>query len=79
MKNFIYLLFASTLIVMVSCSGGGEATSTAESEAAPDNTPLGQASVQDDVSDPNILQIAIGSPDHTTLVAAEQAAQIEHI
>ena len=79
MKNFIYLLFASTLIVMVSCSGGGEATSTAESEAAPDNTPLGQASVQDDVSDPNILQIAIGSPDHTTLVAAVQAAQIEHI
>lgn len=45
----------------------------------PDNTPLGQAGVVDDVSDKNILQIAIGSKDHTTLVTAVQAAQIEHI
>ncbi|HHG84700.1 MAG TPA: fasciclin domain-containing protein, partial [Bacteroidetes bacterium] len=42
-------------------------------------TPLGQASVVDDVSDPNILQVAIGSKDHSTLVAAVQAASIEHV
>ena len=41
--------------------------------------PKGQASVQDDVSDSNILQVAIGSEDHTTLVAAVQAAEIEHV
>jgi uncharacterized surface protein with fasciclin (FAS1) repeats len=41
--------------------------------------PLGQASVVDEDSDPNILQVAISSPDHTTLVAAVQAAKIEHI
>jgi uncharacterized surface protein with fasciclin (FAS1) repeats len=40
---------------------------------------LGQADVVDETSDPNILQIAIGSKDHTTLVEAVKAAQIEHI
>jgi uncharacterized surface protein with fasciclin (FAS1) repeats len=38
----------------------------------------GQAFVEDDVSNPNVLQIALGSPDHTTLVAAVQAAQLEN-
>ncbi len=41
--------------------------------------PLGQAFVDDNVSDPNILQVAIGSEPHSTLVAAVQAAQIEHV
>ncbi|MFY0653239.1 MAG: fasciclin domain-containing protein [Cyclobacteriaceae bacterium] len=40
---------------------------------------MGQASVQDDVSQKNILQVAIGSEAHSTLVAAVQAAQIEHV
>ncbi len=43
------------------------------------NTPKGQASVVDDESAKNILQIAASSPDHTTLVAAVQAAEIEHV
>ena len=38
----------------------------------------GQAFIKDDVSTPNVLQIAIGSPDHTTLVAAVQAADLEN-
>ena len=38
----------------------------------------GQAFVKDDESAPNVLQIAIGSPDHTTLVAAVQAADLEN-
>lgn len=45
----------------------------------PNNTPKGQASVVDNDSDKNILQVAIGSKDHTTLVAAVEAAQIEHV
>jgi len=39
----------------------------------------GQAGVQDDQSAPNILQIAAGSPDHKTLVAAVQAAELENV
>lgn len=39
----------------------------------------GQAGVKDDVSEKNILQVAIGSKDHSTLVAAVQAAQLENV
>jgi uncharacterized surface protein with fasciclin (FAS1) repeats len=38
----------------------------------------GQAFVQDDESTPNILNIAIKSADHSTLVAAVQAADLEN-
>lgn len=38
----------------------------------------GQAFIADDGSAPNVLQIAIGSPDHSTLVAAVQAAELEN-
>lgn len=81
MKNTIYsLVVAGALLIFSACTssenqGGGSESSS----AAADNTPLGQASVVDNESDPNILQVAIGSPDHTTLVAAVQAAHIEHV
>ncbi len=47
------------------------------SGSTPDKT-SGQAFVEDDVSNPNILQIAIKSEDHSTLVAAVQAADLEN-
>jgi len=63
--------------------GTGDTQKNASTSVTPNvaeqNTPLGQASVKDDVSDANILQVAISSPDHTTLVAAVQAAQIENV
>jgi len=37
----------------------------------------GQEFIKDDVSRPTVLQIAMGSPDHTTLVAAVKAAGLE--
>lgn len=81
MKTTIYsLVVAGALLFFSACTSsetqqeGGETTASTT-----DNTPLGQASVVDEDSDPNILQVAIGSPDHTTLVAAVQAAKIEHI
>ena len=77
LKSF---LIAGTLIFMGACGGGTtESSEAGSSNVADDNTPLGQASVVDNESDPNILQVAIGSPDHTTLVAAVQAAHIEHV
>ncbi len=82
MKSLIYTLFiASALIWLGACSGGTDETSQAGAADADilKNTPKGQASVVDNESAPNILQVAIGSPDHTTLVAAVQAAEIEHV
>ena len=38
----------------------------------------GQAFIKNDVSTPTVLSIAIGSPDHKTLVAAVQAADLEN-
>ena len=38
----------------------------------------GQAFIEDDTSAPNILNIAVKSPDHSTLVAAVQAADLEN-
>ena len=42
------------------------------------NKKTGQAFITDDESTPTVLSIAIGSPDHTTLVAAVQAASLEN-
>jgi uncharacterized surface protein with fasciclin (FAS1) repeats len=36
----------------------------------------GQASVKDDLSQKDVVKVAVGSPDHTTLVKAVQAAEL---
>ena len=79
MKTYLLSILAVMAFVFCSCNNAPQNTETAETTALPNNTPLGQASALDEVSAPNILQVAIGSPDHTTLVAAVQAAQIEHV
>lgn len=38
----------------------------------------GQAFIEDEGATPNALRLAINSPDHTTLVAAVQAAELEN-
>ncbi len=81
LKKSVYLL--ATFTILYSCGNNTEKptenATTTETQDIHQNTPLGQASVVDETSDPNILQVAIGSKDHSTLVAAVQAAQIEHI
>ncbi|MBW6484205.1 MAG: fasciclin domain-containing protein [Vicingaceae bacterium] len=81
LKKSVYLLVTFTMLY--SCGNNTEKptenAATTEAQDVHQNTPLGQASVVDETSDPNILQVAIGSKDHSTLVAAVQAAQIEHI
>jgi len=72
------ILFA-LVFILNACNTGGNGEANSSDNSFANNTPLGQASVVDDVSAKNILQIAIGSKDHTTLVAAVQAAQIEHV
>lgn len=76
------LVFGSFLILLLSISCKNEAktnekASPVSTEAA-DSQKKGQAFIKDDGSTPNVLQIAIGSPDHTTLVAAVQAAELEN-
>lgn len=78
MKYIINLtMIVSAVFLMLSCST--PAGDTGSTESAPESHPLGQASVVDDESDANILQVAISSEAHTTLVAGVQAAEIEHV
>lgn len=72
MKKIFYLCLL--LIGMFSCNQGTEQKS-AESATNTNEAPMtGQSGVKDDVSNPNIVQVAVGSKDHTTLVAAVKAA-----
>lgn len=69
------------LALLFSCKNEAKTDTTASQSAQSETSETkkqGQAFIKDDVSTPNVLQIAIGSPDHTTLVAAVQAADLEN-
>ena len=68
------------LILIVGCKNEAktETDTSATSQSDAQTKESGQAFIEDDGSTPNVLQIAIGSPDHTTLVAAVQAADLEN-
>lgn len=82
MKTFFKLTVVSfVLLVFAACKNETSAdtgtVNSTEKEAVPTKN-QGQAFITDDESAPNVLQIALGSPDHTTLVAAVQAASLEN-
>jgi len=65
------------LLGLLSCMACNNSSNPAGADASltevvPDG---GQASVQDDESQKNIVQVAVASPDHKTLVAALKAAE----
>lgn len=75
MKKIFSLLLLSTTIGMGSCNNdkaGSETTAT--TTEAP--VAGGQETVQDDVSQKDVVKVAVGSPDHTTLVAALKQAEL---
>lgn len=77
------VLYGSFLMLFLICSCKNETkkentTAPAATSEAAETQKTGQAFIEDDGSTPNVLQIAIGSPDHTTLVAAVQAASLEN-
>jgi len=61
---------------MCSCNNGSETTK--ETTSTPDATATagGQENVKDDVSQKDVVKVAISSPDHTTLVAALKQASL---
>lgn len=64
-------------IIAASCNGGtteNQAAGSASESATATAPAVGQSGVKDDVSNPNIVQVAVSSKDHTTLVKAVQAA-----
>lgn len=78
MKTTIkYLLFAGA-ISLISCGSKAEekAEGATEQAAVAETPQTGQSGVVDETSSPNIVQVAVGSKDHTTLVAAVKAASL---
>ena len=69
------LLAGAVLLLATACTQNTE--SNTQSAASSNNH--GQAGVVDPDSKPNVLQIALGSEDHSTLVAAVQAAELENV
>ncbi len=79
-KNVFRLLLTGALatILFVACNSEGtkegEQTATTEQTAAP--VVAGQSGVVDDLSQKNVVGVAVSSPDHTTLVTAVKAAEL---
>ena len=73
MKNSIKTLLFASLLITFGCKQSEETTSESTSETT--EVPSGgQENVVDATSNPNIVQVASGSKDHTTLVTAVKAA-----
>lgn len=79
MTRIIQIFLVITVFAFLSCKSSTSESSTSESStsgssdasAAADG--VGQSNVKDDTSNPNIVQVAVGSKDHSTLVAAVKA------
>jgi uncharacterized surface protein with fasciclin (FAS1) repeats len=68
--NPTFLSFLLILLVAFSCNQPSPDLPNTEEKVQ-----AGQSAIQDDESQKNIVQTAIGSPDHKTLVAALKAAE----
>ena len=74
MKHLLQFIAAGFLLVMGFACTQNTPDAGGSANAAPPS--IGQSGVQDDVSQKNIVQIAVGSKAHTTLVAAVKAASL---
>lgn len=82
MKTTVKLTLMSVVLLFAfACKDGASSEpdrSTNESAAQAPAKKVGQAYITDDEANPSVLQIAMGSDDHTTLVAAVEAANLEN-
>lgn len=73
MRTFLFMLCITVL--SMSCNSSGDSSSTTTEPSTPAEVGGGQSNVKDDVSQKDVVKVAIGSKDHTTLVAALKAAE----
>jgi uncharacterized surface protein with fasciclin (FAS1) repeats len=72
------IIFAGLLLgVMLSCNNAADNTAAASDNTAQTAaTAGGQEAVKDDESAKDVVKVAVGSKDHTTLVAALKQAEL---
>jgi uncharacterized surface protein with fasciclin (FAS1) repeats len=73
MKKPIQLLLIACFVAVFGCKQNSESTTETSTETT-EAQGAGQSGVKDETSAPNIVQVASGSKDHTTLVTAVKAA-----
>ena len=78
MRTFVKVILLACTAGIWSCNTPSDETgSKSESSGPTQETPsVGQSGVVDATSQPNIVQTAVGSKDHSTLVAAVKAASL---
>ncbi len=75
-RAFTVMSILSLGLGFSACSNDASKTATTTESSSTATDSKGQSGVQDDVSAKNVVQIAVGSKDHTTLVAAVQAGDL---
>lgn len=77
-QNTMKNVFHSAILFLICVAFGCNSIPADESVVTDTNQPemVGQSGVNDDVSNPNVVQVAAGSADHTTLVTAVKAADL---
>lgn len=73
MKKTILSLGILYTTFLCSCNSANQPVTSTDSAQ---QTMTGQSGVKDEISNPNVVQVAIGSKDHTTLVTAVKAAEL---
>jgi uncharacterized surface protein with fasciclin (FAS1) repeats len=74
------LCVLATIIIISSCNSPAAPQSDSSKSAGIDQSTLtGQSGVKDNMSQKNILQVALASPDHTTLAAGVAAAGLQDV
>lgn len=74
MTTFRTTLAMLALVSVIGCSNDQSAEGSGGTDGAPAGA--GQSGVVDDVSQKDVVKVAVGSKDHTTLVAAIKAAEL---
>ena len=72
-KLFHFFPIAALVLIFSACNNNTESATASETKDAAAKSG-GQEAVQDDVSQKDVVKIAVGSKDHTTLVAALKQA-----
>lgn len=81
--NFMIIMrkiLSATAIIsccfFIGCTSGTAQNDGAETGTILEESLTGQSGVKDDMSNKNVVQVAVGSKDHTTLVTAVKAAEL---
>ena len=76
MQKLTFFFGVFLLLLVAGCNPSAQNQAPATADAGTTGPTVGQSGVKDDVSTPNVVQIAVGSADHTTLVTAVKAASL---